>query len=74
MQYAELRCYTSMLVGTRQKLQNASHFSITANQNILEDYAEVPYLSLLLSNNLSWARDIHIYITYPQNYPKNWKC
>ncbi len=38
---------------------------VTMNQNILEDYAEVPPLGLMLSKNLSWAR--YIYVTYPLN-------
>ncbi len=35
------------------KAQNTECFSVTMNQYILEDYVEVPYLGLLLSNNLS---------------------
>ena len=49
----------TMLVDTRQKLNESErHSSVTMNQNILEDYAEISHLGLLLSKNLSWAKYI----------------
>ncbi len=45
----------TMLVRTRQKQQSANHFNVTMNQNILEDYTEVPYLDLILSDTISCA-------------------
>ena len=46
--------YRIILLGTRQKFQNARNvtarnFPATLNQNMLEDYAKVPYLGMLLS-------------------------
>ncbi len=49
----------TMLVDTRQKLnESVRHSSVTMNQNILEDYAEISHPGLLLSKIRSWARSI----------------